>query len=264
MPLDHFPMPNSQNLASPLEIAHSEATATRNWMAGDVSVDDEISSSTGNEIYETTDSEIVEMTDSETIERTDSTGQTALHRAVITGALQVVENLLDHGHSLDPQDVLRNQPLHYAVLGASEKLVQLLLKRRADVNAPGNLGRRPLHLCLRFPKVLKVVLQAEPHMSATDFHGDTALHLACSSIGTEKPAKGSIIERLIRSGADVNTVNRAGSSPFHMLLEKPQMSGPYSDEYIVLFLENGADLSLKTIRGELPFAVFIENSNFRW
>jgi ankyrin repeat protein len=225
-----------------------QAAAARHRVADDVSVDDEISSSAG--------SEIVEMT--------DSTGQTALHRAVITGALQVAENLLIHGHSVGPQDVLQNQPLHYAVLGGSEKLVQLLLKRRADVNAPGDLGRRPLHLCLRFPKVLKAVLHAGPHVSATDFHGDTALHLAYSSNGTEKPAKGSIIERLIRSGADVNVVNRAGSSPFHMLLEKSQMSGLYSHEYIALFLENGADLSLKTVRGELPFPVFIDNSNFRW
>ena len=78
----------------------------------------------------------------------------------------------------------------------------------------------PLHMSLRFPKIFKVLLQMDSAISAQDDQGDTPLHLAQSSTLADTPPKGSTVEKLILSGADVNARNSAGITPSHMVLEK--------------------------------------------
>jgi ankyrin repeat protein len=198
------------------------------------------------------------------IDRQDHNGQTRLHRSVIKGSVQEVEDLISIGAATDIQDSQRDQPLHYAASRALEVILRLLLKRGANINAKGRAGMTPLHMSLRFPKIFKALLKMGPTISAQDDQGDTPLHLALSSTLTDTPPKGSTVEKLIQSGADVNVRNHAGITPFHMVLEKKYLEGKHSASFLVMFLENGALISSKTADGRLPFEVFLENSNFRW
>jgi ankyrin repeat protein len=198
------------------------------------------------------------------INRQDHDGRTRLHHGVIKGSAQEVEELLSLGAATDIKDSQRDQPLHYAASRALEGILRLLIKRGANINAKGRAGMTPLHMSLRFPKIFKALLQMDPAISAQDDQGDTPLHLALSSTLTDRPLKGSTVEKLILSGADVNVRNRTGIAPFHMILEKKWLEGEHSASFLVLFLENGALISSKTADGRLPFEVFLENSNFRW
>jgi ankyrin repeat protein len=198
------------------------------------------------------------------INRPDHDGRTRLHRSVIKGSLQEVEELLSLGAATDIQDFQGDQPLHYAASGALEGILRLLLKRGADINAKGRAGMTPLHMSLRFPKIFKVLLQMESAVSTQDNQGNTPLHLALSSPLSDTPLKGSIVEKLILSGADVNVRNRAGTTPFHIVLEKEWLEGRHCASFVAMFLENGALISSKTTSGKLPFEVYLKNSNFRW
>lgn len=198
------------------------------------------------------------------INRQDHDGRTRLHHSVIKGSAQEVEDLLSLGAATDIQDSQRDQPLHYAASRALEGILRLLLKRGANINAKGRAGMTPLHMSLRFPKIFKALLQMDPAISAQDDQGDTPLHLALSSTLTDRPLKGSTVEKLILSGGDVNVRNRAGITPFHMVLEKEWLQGQHGASFLVMFFENGALISSKAADGRLPFEVFLENSDFRW
>jgi ankyrin repeat protein len=199
------------------------------------------------------------------INRQDHGGRTRLHHSVIKGSVQEVEDLLSLGAATNIQDSQGDQPLHYAASRALEGILRLLIKRGADINAKGRAGMTPLHMSLRFPKIFKTLLQADSLISAQDDQGDTPLHLAVSSSLAGTPPKGSTVEKLIiLYGADVNVRNNVGITPFHMVLEKSWLKGEYCASYLVMFLENGALISLKTADGRLPFDVFLENSDFGW
>jgi ankyrin repeat protein len=194
----------------------------------------------------------------------DSNGRTSLHHAVINASVKEVERCLSSGAAVDIVDSNGDQPLHLAAAGAFQEIVRLLLKCGADVDAKGHGGKSPLHLSLRSPKTVKTLLKWHPIVSSQDNNGDTPLHLAMVSSTFNDPPKGSIIETLIQSGANVNTRNLKQITPFHMALERPRSVGKYHTSWVVMFLENRADVLLRAGDDRFPFEIFLENINLRY
>jgi ankyrin repeat protein len=194
----------------------------------------------------------------------DSSGRTLLHQAIISRSLKDVEKYISMGSAVDIQDRENNQPLHHAASRGFVEIIHLLLKNGADPNAKGESGRTPLHMSIRFPKATKEILNAYPSISSQDDNGDTPLHLALSSSTLHERPKGSIIERLISAGANVNALNAAQITPFHMMLEKLDSKGKYHTPFVLMFLENNAEISLCTKDGKFPFEVFLDKIGSRW
>ncbi|PMD31422.1 ankyrin [Hyaloscypha variabilis F] len=180
----------------------------------------------------------------------DSSGRTLLHQAVISRSLKDVEKYLSMGLAVDTQDDENNQPLHLAAERGSQEVVKLLLKYKADPNAKGKSGRTSLHMSIHFPKAMKEILKTYQGVSSQDDNGDTPLHLALSSSTLDERPKESAIQQLILAGANVNALNTAQITPFHMMLEKINPDGKYCIEFAVMFLENKADISLETNDGK--------------
>lgn len=72
--------------------------------------------------------------------------QERLHRAAESGDLELVGELLDRGYPVNAFDELGKTPLHHAVLGEHFAVVDLLLRRGANINANDErvIGNTPL------------------------------------------------------------------------------------------------------------------------
>jgi ankyrin repeat protein len=191
------------------------------------------------------------------INQQDILGRTLLHRMVTTGELNNVKDALVNGARVDVEDNDGNQPLHLAVIGNYPHIIRYLLKYGARLNAQGSDGKTPVHLALGLPAALRALLAANPNLSISDNDGDTALHVALRRVPSKIPRDGGVIEKLLRRGANVNAMNHAGVTPFHMVMKKPEYC------HSSLFLEHDPDINLLTHAGESSFAIFLTNIGTR-
>lgn len=188
----------------------------------------------------------------------------ALLQAAKNKSMKDIEKCLSTGADINVADHQGNRPLHYAAKRGFADVIRVLLKHRADPDAENLAQETPLHLCVQFPKAMKELLKSYPMVSHQDNKGDTPLHLAVTSSRLRAPPKGSTVELLIRAGADVNCLNNAHTTPFHLLLEEDCSKEEHHASFMLMFLENSADIFLPTKTGKSSFEVFAENTHSRW
>lgn len=157
--------------------------------------------------------------ESDAMDQQDNLGRTLLHRMVTAGELDNVKDILSKGAKLDIQDNDDNQPLHLATIGNYPHIIKYLLKSGAKMNAKGVNGKTPVHLALGLPKALRTLLCANPNLSTSDNDGDTALHVELRRNSNKRPKDGGIVAKLLRCGANVNSMNHSGVTPFHMAMK---------------------------------------------
>uniref|UniRef100_A0ABD2XM61 Uncharacterized protein n=1 Tax=Trichogramma kaykai TaxID=54128 RepID=A0ABD2XM61_9HYME len=120
--------------------------------------------------------------------------------------------------ALDGRDESGDTPLHLALRSENRNLVELLLKKGANPNAPNDEASTPIHvICQGYWTVplLKRVreLGGLVEIDRRDGAGDAPLHHAmreCDRVASEV---------LLRWGADPNLRNGAGATPLHALCE---------------------------------------------
>ncbi|KAJ3652753.1 hypothetical protein Zmor_018690 [Zophobas morio] len=124
--------------------------------------------------------------------------------------------LLSEGARTDISDNDSNTALHYACSSAkpNEKIIYLLLRRGLNVNAPNKNGTSPFHLACKYASfaISEILLGRGANKNDVDRNGNTALHYASSSNYTNT----GLINLLLDSGLEVNSVNNYGASPVHL------------------------------------------------
>ncbi|KAJ5091685.1 hypothetical protein NUU61_006555 [Penicillium alfredii] len=154
-----------------------------------------------------------------------------------------------------------------------EKCLDLALDAGCDVNLPGIMGRTALHYCVKSSMpVVEKLLQRGADVHATDFDGNTPLHLLESSTETAP-----ILKALIRHGARWDVIReRDGKTPLHTCCEMSSFDDqidvlrPYIKDWNIpdadgntplhllagdarkQLLSMGADVNRKNNRGETP------------
>ena len=111
-------------------------------------------------------------------------------------------------------------PLHLAVSRGQERMVELLIKCKADVNATNWWGQTPLLVSLwRNPKptMITLLLDAQTNPTPNDAQGQTPLHMAILYNNT--PAA----EMFLKRGADVNVKNIWNFTPLHYAAMRNQL-----------------------------------------
>ncbi|KAL4171545.1 hypothetical protein KRP22_009639 [Phytophthora ramorum] len=118
----------------------------------------------------------------------DEKGRTALHYACRHGAGGAVRTLIHEETTIDDPDLeMRWTPLHYAVMGGHESIVQRLVDkapvRRITINRKDKGGMTPLMLACGedHASVAKLLLRKKAFIDETDNDGWSALHYAAAN-----------------------------------------------------------------------------------
>jgi len=138
-----------------------------------------------------------------------SDGSTALHWAIESDDLEIVDLLLQAGADVKGKDRFGFTPLYFAISNNNLEMVRRLLKSGADANEADVAGDTLLMLAAREGNadILKSLIESGAAVNAKDKTGQTALVWA---IRSNQPALAKI---LISRDAELNSKTVAGKAP---------------------------------------------------
>lgn len=193
----------------------------------------------------------------------DAKNPELLHGTVERGYLKIVEDLLKYGADVNTYSNSQFEgftPLHCAAKNKQGEVVKLLIRYKADVNAQDKTGKTPifyaienadlemtkllltnkanikdspdlLHIAVQKEciEIVKVLLQYDADINASDKYGRTALHFTALSenegffrFSRDDPdfnIKGEIAELLLSKGANVDVKNKCGLTTLHAAVQ---------------------------------------------
>jgi hypothetical protein len=129
----------------------------------------------------------------ESVDTRDERGLTPLHRAAMAGHLNAAGFLLNHGADPDARAEGEMTPLHFAAMLAHPELAGMLARRGARTDLRNASGLTPLHLAAD-DKVVNVLVAAKAEVNSLSGKGMTPLHTA---------RHGLVARALVDLGADI-------------------------------------------------------------
>ena len=152
---------------------------------------------------------------------TGADGLTPIMHAARFGHVECVATLLrhvEHDKAMH-QALLREHngnhftSLHLAALHGQRRVVQLLVRERAEVDSRNAQGETPIHVSSKngHAQAVCALLASGAVVDQTDKRGRTALHHCCATPG----GKG-VADALMEVKADVNLQDNEGNTPLHL------------------------------------------------
>jgi len=176
-----------------------------------------------------------------------SQGKTPLHFAAQEGAVAVIDYLLAKGVDLNAPSEL-GTPLHAC---HDVQTQRILVEKGADLNARDPKGYTPLHTRAFFGEIesMRHLLEEGASVHTRDNDGATPLHLTC------RPA---MVELLLGHGADVNAMDSQGMRPLHTQAARYEMWPPGDQENIAmmeLLIKHGAEIEALDKSGRTALSI---------
>jgi ankyrin len=185
---------------------------------------------------------------------------TPLHVASYRQHLKSVRVLLDLGASFSAEDSQGRTPLHHVLEGPfiSEDgagVVQLLVKRGAEVNTPDNNDITPLHIASyrRKLKSVRVLLNLGADINAEDSQGRTPLHQVFGDESIHEDSF-SVVRLLVERGANVNAPDKHHLTPLHFASYRQHL------ESVRVLLNRGAHVNAEDSQGRTPLQQVFEGN----
>lgn len=169
-------------------------------------------------------------------------GTTLLHNNA--DEAQMVQMLLRRGADVNAREDDNRTPLFSTVHGEDPEVVHLLIQNGADVNARDNDGKTALHSAVFFRNrtIAEALLRNEADVNARDNEGRTPLH----NVNNISIDKENIIGLLLDYGADVNAASNDGSRAIHW-------AAIMGDDFgIQRLLDAGAEINPVNQEGKTP------------
>jgi hypothetical protein len=195
---------------------------------------------------------------------------TSVHVAARGGDCAVLKVILENEESSAGQisfEMMKTTPLHLAIIGGHEDAVRLILCYKPDIEVEDGDGHTPLvaslrrmvpasfwqngttHLQITMRSYAKVIydlpssitcllLSQGANVNTPSIADDlTILHMACLN------GLVSVVSQLLRGGAKINAISRAGLTPLHCAVFALQV------EVVIALLSQGAILTIRSIEG---------------
>lgn len=206
---------------------------------------------------------------------------TLLHIAARAGYAEGIQILVEHGANVNARAKDARTPLHYAMLGRSEKSVLTLLAVGADPQCVDRNDVNPLHLAIQMPVPasgeaqrlanIQALLGACDSADRPDYDGHDTLHAAAKAgfvggLDVLLATRGDIehrdgigatllhsavngrklhmIDHLLARGADINCIDYRNATPLHYAVQSP---GSNRAEVVGFVLSRGADPDLRNL-----------------
>lgn len=175
----------------------------------------------------------------------DDLDPNAFLEAAGNGKIGFVWHLLDKGADFNCRDGNGSTALHLAVMSNHLAVMDILPNYGADANARDSSGRTPLHVAVRSDAVdsIKVLLKSRANVNCPDDSGTTTLHYACRS---RLRHAGEVLQLLLDAGASVNARDHSGKTS---LLLAVTMEYEQTEMILTLLFEHGA-ADLGSCKGE--------------
>ena len=151
----------------------------------------------------------------------NSDGFSPIMHAALFGHVECVATVLRHvgQDKAMHQALLREHngnhftALHLAALHGQRRVVQLLLRERAEVDLPNAQGETPLHVSSKkgHAQAVCALLASGASVNQTDKRGRAALHHCCAT-----PGGTDVADALMEVKADVNLPDNEGNTPLHL------------------------------------------------
>jgi ankyrin repeat protein len=167
-------------------------------------------------------------------------GETPLHWASQHGHLNVAELLVAKKAEVNARDDKGDTPLHSAAKYGHKEVAEFLLANKADVNAKNNSGNMPLHAAAGFKDIVELLLSNKAEVSARGNDGTTPLHTAVEA------GRKDVADVLLANNADVNAKDDKSATPLHFAAERGD------NDIAELLVANNAEVDAKDAGGLTP------------
>jgi hypothetical protein len=139
-------------------------------------------------------------------------GVSALHAAVETGNIEIVQFLLSSGAKINGRDLLKRTPLMMMDYDSTPELLQLLLRYGAKVNLTDSKRFSALNHLAGYdkPEIFRLLILAGADVNTVNKEGATPLMTASEGGNL------NIVKALLESGADVNPRKKSGEAAWEM------------------------------------------------
>lgn len=182
----------------------------------------------------------------------DSFGNAALYHAiggVENVNMEVVSYLVEHQANINTKNINGDTPLHAATENGNRKVMKYLIKNQANINEKNNGGDTALNYAIysRNLRAIKYLIKFQADINAKDKYGDSILHHAVFSNEL------NIVNYLIKKQADIHAKNNNGDTVLHRAVSSHRM------DMVKCFVECGVDVNATNNKGNTVLHTYMAN-----
>lgn len=174
-------------------------------------------------------------------------------------SITTIKLLLEHGINIDHINIYGQTALMYACIYINGlkniPIIKLLLEYCANINSKCTKGWSPLMSVFKNDiidiKTIKFLVEKGAEINSKNCKNETMLYVFCKKLSTRIYGQAcvKIFDFLIKKGISIDNPNDKGYTPLMAFIIKISEYNEYTEKFIKLLLDYGANINSKDIHG---------------
>ncbi|AAV51099.1 ankyrin containing protein [Acanthamoeba polyphaga mimivirus] len=174
-------------------------------------------------------------------------------------SITTIKLLLEHGINIDHINIYGQTALMYACIYINGlkniPIIKLLLEYGANINSKCTKGWSPLMSVFKNDiidiKTIKFLVEKGAEINSKNCKNETMLYVFCKKLSTRIYGQAcvKIFDFLIKKGISIDNPNDKGYTPLMAFIIKISEYNEYTEKFIKLLLDYGANINSKDIHG---------------